>query len=135
MSPKEDPEDFNVDWDLTLGWRFIPNDDRELYHLTVEGGFTEGKSGSRLWIPLGTNDFQWVTLLRGKHNEFEEDDRRYEEGSVMLRSWLRYNVWRGISVTAGANDIIDEPGFFIGAQAELLDDDIRNLLTVFRLTP
>ena len=102
--------------------------------MTVEGGF-EGKLGGRLWIPLWSNDLQWVTLLRGKHNEFEENDRRYEDGGVMLRSWLRYNVWRGISITAGANDIIDEPGFFVGAQAELLDDDIRNLLTVFRLTP
>ena len=40
--------------------------------------------------------------LRTKHNGFEENTRRYEEGDFMVRSVVRWNAWRGISVSAGS---------------------------------
>jgi len=127
-----DDEDFPVNIDLAIGWRFIPNDEGQIYHLHVAGGLIEGQLGAYVLTPLVGQTLSLTAMGRMKDNNGNPLERDYEEGDVMLRSWLEYKPFRrwGISVIAGVDDIIDDPAPWVGIRGQLYDDDFRNLIGV-----
>jgi hypothetical protein len=69
-------------------------------------------------------------MARGKQNNRDLDDRRYERGSVLLRATASLRPWRTTYLVAGVDDCIDAPGLWVGARLEFLDNDLRNLTSV-----
>lgn len=130
----EDPNDLNVDFHILFGWRFFPDDDSQLYRLTVAAGLIESKLGGYVEVPL-IGDLNLRVMAREKHNNREPLDRRYEEGDAMLRATLGYRLWKRIYLNAGVDDLIDNPGFWGGIRVDLLDNDLRNLTAVSALSP
>lgn len=130
----EDPDDLNVDFHILFGWRFFPDDDAQLYRLTVAAGLIETKIGGYVEVPL-FGDLNVRVMAREKHSDREVDDRRYEDGDVMLRATLGYRLWKRIYLNAGVDDCIDDPGFWGGIRVDLLDNDLRNLTSVTALNP
>jgi hypothetical protein len=124
---KDDPEKLGIDFDLLLGWRFLRDDEAQRYRLTVAGGLIDSKIGGMVTVPLGSDHLSWSVMGRAKHNGFDEDDRRYEEGDVMLRSWIAWKPWQRIEIRAGADDLVDDPAPWFGIGGEILDNDLRNL--------
>jgi hypothetical protein len=71
-------------------------------------------------------------MVRQKDNDRDPLDRRYEEGDAMARAWIEYRPFKRwlVYIVAGADDLIDNPGPWVGLRAELLDNDLRNLTAV-----
>ncbi|HYE04437.1 MAG TPA: MlaD family protein [Planctomycetota bacterium] len=135
----EDPDKLHVDFNIELGWRFIPDNDRQFYWLTVAGGLIESKIGARVFVPLGTDRLRLHMMARQKDDDREPDDRRFEEGEgdVLARAtieWQPFARWR-ISIVGGADDLVDNPSPWFGLRGELLDNDLRNLTTITGLAP
>jgi len=132
---QEDPDDFNVDFDLTLGWRFFPDHDRELYWLTARGGFIEGQLGGQVDVPLFDDDWVLSIMARDTDSDRNKRDRRYEGGKVFGRATLNVRVWDRIHLTVGGDDLLHDPGPFVGLRGELLDNDLRNIISVLGFMP
>lgn len=127
-SKAESNSGFPLDFDLLIGWRFLPKEDSG-HWLTLGVGVLEsrlgGVVGSRLW----TDRLAVETQVRGKHFNRDETDRRYEDGRISIRATANLRLaWR-VFVLVGADDLADEPGFWAGGRVELLDNDLRNLTT------
>ena len=131
----EDPDEFNIDLNLMFGWRFFPDDEKEMYWLSVRGGLIEGQFGGGVDLQLFHERLRLRSILRAKDNDRDENDRRFEDGSLMARAWLEYRLWRGIHVIAGVNDIADDPSVWLGIRGEILDSDIRNATAASSLSP
>jgi hypothetical protein len=132
----DDPEKLNVDFDLLVGYRFFRDDEDELYRLWLRAGLIESKIGGQVDYALWGDRLTATAMLRNKHDGFDERDRRFEEGSnPMLRSWLEWRFWRRVGVIAGVDDILDDPGPWIGIRGELLDNDIRNMVGLAGVAP
>ena len=131
----EDPEDLNIDLHLALGWRFLRDDDLQGYRLSVKGGLLEGSFGAQADYRLWRDRLSVSGMLRTKHNDFQELDRRYEDGDLMARAYLTYRVWERVFLHAGGTDLIDDPAPYLGIRGELLDNDIRNFTTASGLVP
>ena len=71
---------------------------------------------------------------RQKHNTRDLDDRRYERGSMLWRGTVSWRVWERISLTAGVDDF-EFPGPWFGLSGEILDNDLRNMVTAASLSP
>ena len=123
-----------VDFTLLLGWRFWEAEDKDHYSLSLAAGLVETRPALRVDIPLGTRRVVWETMARGKHNNRHEDDRRYEEGVVLVRSQLDVWLWQDhIALVAGGNDLAGLPGPWIGLRGELQDNDLKNITQVSAL--
>lgn len=127
-----DEDDFPVNVDLVIGWRYIPNDEHQVYHLHVAGGLIESQIGAYVLAPVWKDYLTVTALVRAKDNNKEVLDREYEEGNVMVRSWLEYKPFKrwGIYLIGGVDDIIDDPAPWVGIKGQLYDDDFRNLIGV-----
>ncbi|MBA3708005.1 MAG: MCE family protein [Planctomycetes bacterium] len=128
-SPKESPDSIPVDFNLLLGWRFLRYRNGT-YALTVAGGLIETRLGGYVEMPLFGDRLAIRALIRGKHSNRELDDRRYEDGTVLVRATASLRIWKGLYVVSGVNDCVDAPGAWVGARAELLDNDLRNITSV-----
>lgn len=126
---KEDPDKINADFRALFGWRFFRNDEAQLYRLSIGAGFIESNLGGVASVNL-TRDLTLDLMGRHKDNSREPNDRRYEEGKVLLRASLSYRLWQRISISAGCDDLIEQPGLWGGVRGEILDDDIRNFFSV-----
>ncbi|MCK6491164.1 MAG: hypothetical protein L6R48_23175, partial [Planctomycetes bacterium] len=115
-----------IDFNLALGWRWMPSADWSYYHLTAAGGLVENTLGAWIEVPLGHERITWRTMGRLKHNDLDPDDRRYEEGSVLVRSCIELRTWRRLYLVAGCNDIAKDPGPWVGLRGEIYDNDLRN---------
>jgi archaellum component FlaC len=129
----EDQNKLNVDFDLLIGWRFFPDDDAQRYRISVGLGLVETKLGGVIEVPLMA-DLGVRVMARAKDNEREPNDRRYEEGDVLVRAVATWRLWQRVYLQAGADDLVDEPGFWGGIRIELLDNDLRNLTAVSALS-
>ncbi len=125
----DDPDKLSVDFNLLFGWRWLPDDDRQFYCLTTAAGLISTKVGAIVGLNLTPELGIW-TMVRQKDYTRDEDDRRYEEGRVMVRSVVRYTLWDRIHLMAGVNDIVDHPGFWGGIRLDIVDNDLRNLTSV-----
>jgi|GEM_PF-2803011 len=127
---EDDDKPLPVDLNLTIGWRYFPDDRNQVYRLHVAAGVLEGKLGGYVLAPVWKDQLTLTVLARGKANNLGPLERTYEDGEVMLRSWFEYRPFRrwGIFLVAGVDDIVDDPAPWIGLKAQLYDDDFRNLL-------
>lgn len=133
---KDDPDDLKIDMNLMLGWRFWPDDQAEVHRLSVKGGLIEGAFGGQADVALWRDRVTLHLMARDRHNQFDPDDRRYEEGDGAIgRATVSLRVWKRIFLYAGADDVMDDVDPFIGIRAELLDNDIRNLATAASIAP
>jgi len=126
----DDGDGIPVDFNLVLGWRWFERAPAS-YVLTVAGGLVESRVGG--WVDLailGDDRLVLRTMVRDKMHDRDADDRRFEDGKVLVRSVLALRVWSRIYVQGGADDLADEPAGWVGLRAELLDNDLRNLTQV-----
>ncbi|MBA3936350.1 MAG: MCE family protein [Planctomycetes bacterium] len=122
----DDPNRFNVDFTLLLGWRFVPDDEAQIYHLSLAAGIIESQPGvTASWS--FTDRLSLDVMARGKDNQRDQDDRRFEDGHVMLRAALSYRLWDRITISAGGNDLGVKPGGWVALSGELLDNDLRGI--------
>jgi hypothetical protein len=128
------PEDSSlaVNLDLTVGWRYLPDDEDQTYHLSIAGGLIQGQLGAYVMSPLWRDRLTLTAMVRGKDNGKDPLEREYEEGQVMVRSWFEYKPFAnwGIFLVAGVDDIADNPAPWVGIKGQLYDDDFRNLIGV-----
>ena len=123
----DDPNKINVDFNLQLGWRWLKNDDKQLYQLGASAGLLQSRLGGRVWWKFNDR-WSFTTLVRQKQNTRPTDDRRYEAGTLLVQSFVGYTLWDGrVSLGAGVYDLTYKPGPWIGIQGELLDNDLRNM--------
>lgn len=125
----DDPDKLSVDFNLVFGWRWFPDDDHQFYRLTTAAGLISTKLGAMVGFNL-TPDLSIVAMARQKDNTRELDDRRYEEGKVMVRAVVKYSLWDRVHLMAGVNDLADRPGFWGGIRLDVVDNDLRNLTSV-----
>lgn len=130
----DDPDKLNVDFHLLLGWRFLRDDEHQRYRLTVAGGLIDSRFGGLVSMPF-SDRVSLTIMARAKHNTREPDDRRYEDGHVLLRASTDWRLWGGIYATIGCDDLLERPGLWAGLRGELLDNDLRNLVSVVGLKP
>lgn len=131
----DDPEDFNVDLHFLVGYRFFPSDSIQRYRLSVAGGLLENGLGGRVGYHLLDN-LETRLSARMRHDDFDPDDRRFEDGNGAFVRWtMDYTLWRRVSVSAGLNDVLHDADPWIGISGELLDNDVRNLVTAAGVLP
>lgn len=126
----ESADSLPVDFNLVLGWRYLPASDWSYYHLSLAGGVVESRLGGWAEIPLFTERLTLKLMLRQKHSNRVETERRYEEGAVMARAWIEARMWRRTFISAGYDDLAGLPGPWFGIRAELADNDIRNVASI-----
>ncbi|MFW5845025.1 MAG: MlaD family protein, partial [Planctomycetota bacterium] len=132
----EDPDEFNIDIDLVLGFRFFPDETAESYLLSTRVGLIEGQLGGAVAGTLWPHRLWARVMARGRHDQWDENERRFEEGDgIYVRTWLEGRVWNRFFVQVGANDVLEEAGFYAGVRFELLDMDIRNVVAARTLLP
>ncbi len=125
----DDPNKLNVDFNLQIGWRWLRDDDRQIYHLGASAGLLQSRLGGRVWWDFNDR-WSFNTSIRQKQNTRATDDRRYEAGPVMVQAFIGYKLWDGrIALGAGVYDLTYKPGPWLGIQGELLDNDLRNLFS------
>ena len=116
-----------IDFTIALGWRWLPASDWSYYHLTAAGGLVDNTLGAWIEVPVLTERVIWRTLARMKHNDRDPNDRRYEEGNVLLRSTIELRTWKRLYVVAGYDDLAgNDHGAWFGLRGELYDNDLRN---------
>jgi hypothetical protein len=126
----DDPNRLNIDFNLLLGWRFFHDDQDQIYRLTVAGGMIDSEPGGYVQVPLIGDRLGLTVMARAKDNKRLFNDRRYEQGHAMVRATLDWRIWKRVSVEVGGDDLWDKPGVWGGIRAELLDNDLRNIVTV-----
>jgi len=133
----EDPDELGLDFNILLGWRFFPDDHEQRYRLSVAAGVIDSKIGGRVDVPLWSDALKLRTMIRAKDNDREADDRRFEAGSALLRMTFEYRPFRqyGLYISAGVDDLLDDPAPWVGIRGELLDNDLRNITTLTGLAP
>ncbi len=130
----DDPSDMNMDINLLFGWRFLPDDNKEQYRLSAAVGLIESRFGARMSMPI-YDRFTAQLMIRAKANDWQTNERRYEDGDVLGRLTMNYRVWNRCYLTVGADDLFEDAAPFIGLRAELLDNDIRNFTAASSLAP
>jgi len=126
-TPAEGTSGLPVDFNFALGWRWIELSPRR-YVISAAAGAVETRIGGWVdWSILGNDRATIRVLARDKWDDRDPDDRRYEEGKVLLRATAMLRLWRGIYVVGGGDDLIDAPAGWAGVCLELLDNDLRNI--------
>ncbi len=114
---EERDDDYEAEVDAQLGLRFFSD------RLTVRGGLLEGRVGGGL---------DWRIRGRGLKATLEGRDvwdREKDEGiePFLLRARVTGDLFWGFYAQAGVDNILDKPGFTIGAGLRIRDDDIGTL--------
>jgi phospholipid/cholesterol/gamma-HCH transport system substrate-binding protein len=92
---------------------------KNFWDLAIKGGVIENTGG------VGVE----YSFLRGRA-KLELD--AFDFTNMNLRTRLQYNIWRGIYVTGGMNDLMNNKGLYsnyIGAGLMLTNDDMKLLMT------
>lgn len=92
---------------------------KNFWNLTLKGGIIENAGG------VGADYYMMRRNLRFTVEAFDF-------GSLQLRASARYNLWSGLYVTAGGEDLASKTGrasAFIGGGLYLTNDDLKLLLT------
>jgi ABC-type transporter Mla subunit MlaD len=116
-----------VDFNLVLGWRWLERGPRR-YLLSAAAGAIESRIGG--WVDVSLLPAERLTLrvlVRDKWDDRDRDERRFEEGRVLVRATAVVRLWQRVFVVAGGDDLADAPAGWAGLRLELLDNDIRNL--------
>jgi len=127
---RDDADGVPIDFNLLMGWRWFEREPSR-YWLSVAGGVVESRLGGWVDLSLLPADRLTVrTMVRDKMDERDPDDRRYERGTVLVRSVAYVRVWSRVYLAAGGDDLADDPAAWVGLRAELLDNDLRSLAAV-----
>jgi len=110
-------DDPSTELDAQIGLRFFDN------RLTVRGGLLEGRVGGGLDFRIWDEDL--VLTVEGRDVWSKEKDENIDP--FLLRAYVDTNVWWGFYLRLGADNLLDEPGFYGGAGLKLRDDDIKVL--------
>ncbi len=92
---------------------------KSFYNLTVRAGLFESSGGVGFDYHIIPNKLKFST-------EF------LEFSNLNMRAYFQYNLWKGVSVTAGAQDIFNNGkkySGYLGAGILLTNDDLKMLLT------
>lgn len=123
----ETNEGFPLDFDLQLGWRFLPHEGG--HWINASAGVLNSRLGGVIGSNLWSDRLGAEVMVRGKQNNREETDRRYEDGNVLVRATVSLRLVWLVYADVGVNDLAGTPGWWLGGQIELLDNDLRNLTT------
>jgi ABC-type transporter Mla subunit MlaD len=115
--------------DVSIGFRFWPDNDIEKYRLSIRAGVIEGFLGAEGSVHL-TEDLTFWAMARQADGSTYENGQSREKGPAYGRAWFEYRLWNRLHLTAGVDDLFFKPGAYGGIRVELLDQDIRNLITV-----
>ncbi len=133
LSPEDETNDgFPLDFDFQLGWRFFAKDGEATlsgHWLSTSVGVLNSRLGGVIGSNLWRDRLGAELMVRGKQNNRPDTDRRYEEGNVLVRATLSMRLAWLVYANVGANDLTGTPGWWLGGQVELLDNDLRNLTT------
>ncbi len=136
ISAPENPDALHVDFNIQLGWRFFSDDADQIYHLTVAGGLVDSQLGGWAEAPILPHWLDLYAMCREKDNKRQPNDRRYEHGNAFMRAYLATNLWHNrVFLNVGGDDLLDRPGLWVGLRGELLDNDLRNMVTLAGLAP
>lgn len=113
----ERTDDPKTEIDAQIGLRFFDN------ILTVRGGLLEGRVGGGLDCRIWGRDV--VATVEGRDVWTKEKDENIDP--FLLRAFVDVNVWWGFYLRLGADNLLDEPGFYGGGGLRLRDDDIKAL--------
>jgi phospholipid/cholesterol/gamma-HCH transport system substrate-binding protein len=88
---------------------------KNFYDLTVKGGLIESSGG------LGLDYYLYRRDLRLSVEAFDFDD-------LVLRAYLRYNVFRGLYLVGGGDHMADDlRSAFVGVGLFITNDDLKFL--------
>jgi ABC-type transporter Mla subunit MlaD len=136
IAAPENPDTLHVDFNIQLGWRFFSDDADQIYRVTVAGGLIDSQLGGWAEAPIIPHWLDVYVMARQKDNQRQPDDRRYEHGNALMRAYVAANLYHNrIFVNLGGDDLLDRAGFWIGVRGELLDNDLRNMVTLAGLAP
>ena len=136
IAAPEDQNSLGVDFNILLGWRFLPNDRDQQYHLTLAAGLIDSQVGGYAETPIVDDWLKLRVMARAKDRSRPVDDRRYEAGNVLVRAYLEADVYhQHIGLIAGGNDLTAHPGVWIGIRGEILDNDLRNITSLASFAP
>lgn len=96
---------------------------KNFYDFTLKGGIIENYGGFGVdWFPLGYKSLRLSTEL-------------YEFQALQWRAFFRYNVFKGLYVTGGGDNLMSKDGraasAFIGAGLFITNDDLKMLAAKF----
>ncbi len=132
----ENPDALHVDFNIQLGWRFFRDDQDQIYRLTAAAGLIDSQLGAWVQAPIIPHHLDVYVMGRQKDNQRQANDRRYESGNAMVRAYLQANLWKErVYLIAGGDDLVGHAGAWFGLRGELLDNDLRNMVTLAGLAP
>ena len=91
---------------------------KNIYDFTVKGGLIESRGG----IALDYNFWR---------NKFRFSVEAFNFADIYVRAYLKYNLYRGVYLVGGGDNVFDSSGYstFIGAGLFLTNDDLKLILT------
>lgn len=116
-------DDHSLELDFQIGWRFLEE------RLTGRVGVFESRAGAGL-------DYRFNERFSATVEGRDVWTGRKDEGirPFLLRGRLNYRLFRGVYLHAGADNILDNPGFNAGLRLEYGDEDIKHLVGVAGVT-
>jgi phospholipid/cholesterol/gamma-HCH transport system substrate-binding protein len=91
---------------------------KNIYDFTVKGGLIESRGG------VGFDYNFW-------RNKFRFSVEAFDFADIYVRAYLKYNIYRGVYLVGGGDNIFDKAGYstFVGAGLFLTNDDLKLILT------
>ncbi len=107
----DEEEKYEVKFDLLLARRFKER-------ITLRAGIIESEGGAGVDYELTKRGIRFS--VEGKASDFSDP--------FFLRCRFQYRVWKNCFLTAGVEDILDEPGALAGIRLEYEDNDLKYLI-------
>lgn len=115
-----------LDFHLSIGYRFFPDDDIERYRLDLSAGLFETQLGGQVGVYL-TRDFSVWAMARMVDDSNLPNRLDRERGNAYGRAYVRYEPFQGLHLHLGGDDLFYKPGAYGGVGFEVMDRDLVNL--------
>ena len=117
-----DDQNYRVFPDLQVAQKFYDN------RLTLRGGLLEGKFGGGIdFQPLPAVKDDFLLTIEGR-DTYKDDDFNEHIDTTLVRVKARIKLLRYLHLEVGGNNLLDNPGFFVGIGFEYLDEDISKIV-------
>lgn len=107
----EEEEKYEVKFDLLLAGTFKEK-------ITLRAGVIESEGGAGIDYELAKRGIRFS--MEGRSSDFSDP--------FFLRFRFQYRIWKNCFITAGVEDILDEPGVLAGIRLEYEDNDLKYLI-------
>ena len=107
----DEEKKYEVKFDLLLARRFKES-------ITLRAGVIESEGGAGMDYEAAKSRIKFS--MEGRASDFSDP--------FFLRFRLEYRIWKNCFLTAGVEDILDEPGALAGIRLEYEDNDIKYLI-------